>query len=56
MFQAAWSDFLVITVSNDFPNKLIILKRYRLSSINSNKIGLFFKNRNFYVNKNNFCM
>lgn len=44
MFKAAWSDFLVITVSNDF------------HLLTAAKSVSFSKTEIFYANKNNFCM
>lgn len=54
-----WSDFLVISVSNNFPNKLVILESYDFSPINTSRIGLFSKLEMldvFKVNKTNFLM
>lgn len=43
IFKAAWSKFLAISVSNNFPYNLIILKSYRLLPINTCRISLFSK-------------
>lgn len=37
VLKAAWSDILAITVSNKFPYKSIILERYRLFPIYTNR-------------------
>lgn len=45
MIKAAWFDCLVITVSNNFPYKPIILKSYnRLLPIYTGKIDLVLNN------------
>lgn len=47
--------FLAITISNNFPNKPILLKSYKLSPIYTYRIGLVSKIEKPKVNKNNFC-
>lgn len=43
IFKAAWYNFLAISVSNNYPYNLIILKSYRLLPINTCRISLFSK-------------
>lgn len=43
ILKAAWSDFLAVTVSNEFSYKPIISESYRLLHIYTNRIGILSK-------------
>lgn len=50
MVKGAWSDFLVISVSNKFIYKPVILESYRLLPMYTSRIGLFSLLEIFEVN------
>lgn len=54
LFTAEWSIFVVVTVSNNFPYKAIILESYRLLPIYTSRISLLSKLEILKVN--NFLM
>lgn len=51
ILKAAWSDFLGVTVSNEFSYKPIISESYRLLHIYANRIGILSKLDIFKLNK-----